>query len=124
MLTAFLFGTSATATAQQDSLNILFIGNSYTHMNSMPVIFDKICKAKGKPVHVEMNTRAGASFNVHTTRTDMWEKIRSRKWDYVVMQGYSREFIEDPEYLDTASVPYMNKIIDSFPQTSCSLSVR
>lgn len=117
-----IFGLSTFAMANStDSVKILFIGNSYTHMNNMPKIFDKICKAKGKNVIVEMNTRAGASFAVHTTRPDMFEKIRSRKWDYVILQGYSREFIEEPTYLDTATVPRMVQIMDSIKaNNSCT----
>lgn len=98
--------------------NILFIGNSYTHMNEMPFIFNKIAKAKGKQVYVEMNTRSGASFQVHTTRTDMFEAIKSRKWDYVVIQGYSRELTYDSTYLDTATVPYVQLILDSIYQNN------
>jgi hypothetical protein len=97
----------------KDSLDILFIGNSYTHMNDMPNIFDKIAKAKGKSVHVEMNTRSGSSFNVHTTREDMFKVIKSRKWDYIVLQGYSRELSFDYTIVDTASIPFVNKILDT-----------
>lgn len=114
LVLAFLF--SGHAMAQDESneeLNILFVGNSYTHMYEMPFIFDKIAKAKGKNVHVEMNTRSGASFNVHTTRPDLFEAIKSRKWDYVVLQGYSREMTFEPSYLDTATVPYIQQIVDS-----------
>lgn len=82
-------------------------------MNNMPKIFDKLCKSKGKSVIVEMNTRAGASLKVHTGRQDMFDKINSRKWDYVILQGYSREFIESPSHLDTSSVPYLVQIMDS-----------
>jgi hypothetical protein len=101
-----------------DSMNILFIGNSYTHMNNMPKIFEKICISKGKKVHVEMNTRSGASFNVHTTRPDMYQAIKSRKWDVVVIQGYSREFSFEPAYLDTATIPYMVHIMDTIKRYS------
>jgi len=99
--------------APSDSLNILFIGNSYTHMNVMPKIFEKICKDKGKPVYVQMNTRSGASFSVHYTRADMFEAIRSRKWDYVVLQGYSRELANSYDKIDKETLPYLNSIVDS-----------
>ena len=105
----FLFGQSF----KNDSLSILFIGNSFTHMNDMPSIFNKIATAKGKVVHVEKNTKAGASFHVHTTRIDMFETINSRKWDYIVLQAYSREFSHSKEYIDTASLPYFNQILDT-----------
>lgn len=114
LVLAFLFSSHSIAQDEtSDEMNILFVGNSYTHMYEMPFIFDKIAKAKGKNVHVEMNTRSGASFNVHTTRPDLFETIKSRKWDVVVLQGYSRELTFAPDYLDTATMPYIQQIIDS-----------
>lgn len=113
---ALLFLTTSIIYAQtpkNDSLSILFIGNSFTHMNDMPSIFSKIATAKGKSIHVEKNTKAGASFHVHTTRNDMYSAISSRKWDYIVLQGYSREFSHTKEYIDTASIPYINQILDT-----------
>lgn len=112
LIVSFFCGTSAFAQSA-DTMNILFIGNSYTHMNSMPFIFDKIAKAKGKSVNVEMSTHSGFSFKQHSERTDMYEAITSRKWDYVVLQGYSREFTHPIEYLDTATIPYLTGIIDT-----------
>jgi len=100
-------------TTKTDSLSILFIGNSFTHMNDMPSIFSKLAVAKGKTVHVEKNTQAGASFHVHTSRLDMFEKIKSRKWDYIVLQAFSREFCHPKEYIDTASIPYFSQILDT-----------
>lgn len=114
VILAFLFSSSSMAQDEQsDELNILFIGNSYTHMYEMPFIFDKIARSKGKPVHVEMNTRSSATFNIHTTRTDMFEAINSRKWDYVVLQGFSRELSHPRETIDSASMPYFTQIVDS-----------
>lgn len=96
-----------------DSLKILFIGNSYTHMNNMPKIFERICKEKQKPVLVQMNTMAGASFKVHFSRNDMFDAIRSKKWDYVVLQGYSRELSLSYDKIDQETVPPLSKIVDS-----------
>ena len=106
------FGWSS-ANAQIDSLKILFIGNSYTHMNDMPGIFKKIAVKAGQPVIVEKNTQSGASFHVHSERADMYEAIRKRKWDYVVLQGFSRELATSKEEIDTATIPYLTKITDS-----------
>lgn len=119
-IVSFFCGASAFAQSPE-SMNILFIGNSYTHMNSMPFLFDKIAKAKGKSVNVEMNTHSGFSFKEHTGREDMFEAIKSKKWDYVVLQGFSREFIHPVEYLDTATMPYLTQIIDSIKSNnSCT----
>lgn len=103
--------SSKAATAEP--MSILFIGNSYTHMNNMPGIFEKIAIKAGKNVHVEKNTQSGASFRVHAGREDMYAAINSRKWDYVILQGFSREFTHRPEYIDTATMPFLMQITDS-----------
>lgn len=113
ILTLLLSFNSFSQLVTNDSLNILFLGNSYTHMNNMPAIFEHIAKSKGKLVHVEKNTQSGASFKVHTGRLDMFQTIKSRKWDYIILQGFSRELSFPKERIDTATLPYFNQIIDS-----------
>jgi hypothetical protein len=115
LLIPFLFSASAFASknARVKPTRILFIGNSYTHMNDMPSIFEKMALAAGKKVKVEKNTRSGASFRIHSEREDMYEAIKSEQWDYVILQGYSREFSHIPGYMDTATVPFVQRITDS-----------
>ncbi|MFA7273220.1 MAG: PKD domain-containing protein [Crocinitomicaceae bacterium] len=122
LILAFFFGGQALAQkTNTEDLSILFVGNSFTHMNEMPFIFDRMAKSKGKSIHVEMNTRSGATFHVHTTRPDLFEAINSRQWDFVVLQGMSRELTHDPEILDTATMPYIRQILDSvYANDSCT----
>jgi hypothetical protein len=49
-------------------MNVLFIGNSYTHMNKMPSLFEKIAISKGIKVNVEMSAKSGHSFRMHSER--------------------------------------------------------
>lgn len=117
-----LFATSS-AVAQSDHLNVLFIGNSYTHMNDMPAIFGKICDQSGLNVYVEKSALSGASFNVHSQRKDLFEAISSRKWDYVILQGYSRELTFPKEVLDTVTVPYLDKVVNAVRTNNPSTSM-
>lgn len=94
-------------------MNVLFIGNSYTHMNKMPELFSKMAASKGYKVNVEMDAKSNHSFKMHSERPELFEHIKQKKWDYVVLQGFSRELSYPPEYLDTASIPYFNKLVDS-----------
>jgi len=111
--------TNPQLTSQTQS--ILFVGNSYTHMNSMPVIFDKIAEAKGVKMHVEMNAFSNHSFKMHSLRPDLYAKLRERKWDYVILQGFSRELSYPQKHIDTASVPYIQQILDSvYASNSCT----
>ncbi len=109
---SLFFGSNAQAKSVEP-LKVLFIGNSYTHMNEMPKIFQKMADEAGKNVIVERNTQSGASFKVHSERSDMYVAIKKRKWDYIVLQGYSRELSHSVETIDTASIPYIQKITDS-----------
>lgn len=96
-----------------EKMNILFIGNSYTHMNNMPGILQKIADKKDQNVNIEKNTHSGFTFREHCERADMWEALKSKKWDKVVLQGYSRELANDYVDLDTATIPYMRRIMDT-----------
>lgn len=109
---------------QEEPLKFLFIGNSYTHMNDMPALFEKMAQKSGKNVLVEKNTKGGASFRSHTGREDMFKAIRKRDWDYVILQGYSREFSFSPEYMDTATAPYVQQILDSIYENNACAHVR
>jgi hypothetical protein len=111
---SFLFSIVITFSQEAiNPMNLLFIGNSYTHYNSMPMIFEKIAVSKKLKVAVEMNARSNHTLKMHSKRTEMYENIRKKKWDYVVLQGFSREFMYPTSHIDTATVPYLKQILDS-----------
>jgi len=102
-------------------MKILFIGNSYTHYNNMPELFGKLAKSKKVKIDVVMNAKSNHTFKMHCQRPEMFETIRSEKWDYVVLQGFSRELMHDKEVIDTATIPYFNRIVDSvYSNHSCT----
>ncbi len=107
---ALFCGSSAYAFSP---MNVLFIGNSYTLMNSMPDIFQRLCESKGVKINVVMDAKANHTFRMHCDRKELFKTIKSKKWDYVVMQGFSRELSFDPGTIDSASIPYFQQIADS-----------
>ena len=120
-LAATFWGTSLNAGVEP--MRVLFIGNSYTHMNSMPALFEKMAISKGIKIEVGMSAKSSHTFKMHCNRPEMFEAIRSKKWDYVVLQGFSRELTYEPSYLDTASVPYFNQIVDSIKSNNACTNV-
>lgn len=94
-------------------ISVLFIGNSYTHYNNMPELFKKIADSKGDKVLVKMDAKSNHTFEMHANRPELYESIGSYKWDYVVLQGFSRELSYPKEVIDTASVPYFEQLLDS-----------
>ncbi|GAB5418360.1 MAG: hypothetical protein Crog3KO_12130 [Crocinitomicaceae bacterium] len=119
-----VFSVAPVRAQEEEPMKFLFIGNSYTYMNDMPGLFEKMAKKSGKNVLVEKNTKGGASFQSHTGRDDMFEAIRKRKWDYVVLQGFSREMSFQPNHIDSASVPYIQQILDSIYYNNACTHVR
>jgi hypothetical protein len=106
-------------------LKILFVGNSYTYRNDMPLIFEEICKDKGKSVIVESCTKGKASFQIQTSRKELNKAIFSRKWDIVILQGSSRDFVKDSLDVLNETLPAFelirNKIMRNNPKTNVLL---
>lgn len=94
-------------------LSVLFVGNSYTHYNNMPELFKKIAESKGDKVFVKMDAKSNHSFEMHSKRPELYESINSHKWDYVILQGFSRELSHTTQVIDTATVPYFELLLDS-----------
>jgi hypothetical protein len=63
---------------------ILFIGNSYTYFNNLPEIL-----ASFGSVETELVARGGATLQDHWSEGTALDRIRSRPWDYVVLQEQS-----------------------------------
>ncbi len=116
-----LFVSNSALATNVEPIKILFIGNSFTHMNDMPSILQHMANKGGQNALIEKNTQSGASFRVHSQRKDMYEAINSRQWDYVILQGYSRELSHSKEHIDTATVPFIQQITDSiFANNPCT----
>ncbi len=89
LLLCLLLGYSNHITAGK-KLNILFIGNSYTHVNSMPQIVADIATSMGDTLVWDMSAPGGASFYDHCTDATTLAKIQAGNWDYVVLQEQSQ----------------------------------
>ncbi len=103
--------TCITATGQK--LNVLFIGNSYTHGHNMPKIFEALANSKGKDVFADSIAVSGSSLKGHCDRERTWEKIKSKKWDVVFIQGFSRELAQPFDTIEKKTLPYAQQIVDS-----------
>ena len=73
-----------------EGIKILFIGDSLTHYNEMPQIFAALCKAAGKKVIADRQTKGGTGIAMLREDPALWktvsDKIASDKWDIIVYQ--------------------------------------
>jgi hypothetical protein len=71
-------------------LRILFIGNSYTYRNDLPGMFARLANAAGHEVETDMIAKGRFTLSNHLNSTYTLKKIRSGKWDWVVLQEASK----------------------------------
>ncbi len=112
----FLFYTPTILLSQ--SLDILFIGNSYTYANNMPQMVSDIALSFGDTLNFESSTPGGATFNVHSTNTNTLNKISQKPWDYIVLQAQSQEPSFSPAQVANDVFPYAQILIDSIESNS------
>ena len=96
---AFILALSSKA---QDTIKVLFIGNSYTYVENMPDLFRHIADSAGYKVKTQMFAPGGVSVGdisqgtqAHMNNPLVYENIRSDKWDYVVLQDNQGRFVLD-----------------------------
>jgi hypothetical protein len=69
---------------------ILFIGNSYTSVNNLPDMFVKLSRAGGHKVEIGVAAPGGWTLSQHANSNETFEKLKSSKWDFVVLQEQSQ----------------------------------
>ena len=97
----------------RDTLSVLFIGNSFTFMNEMPSMLKEIATSKNKVIHIDRVTQGGKSLEWHANQPITFEKINSRKWDFVVMQELSNAPAQPITKVDKISLPFAKQLVDS-----------
>lgn len=75
----------------QEVKNVLFIGNSYTHVNDLPKLVKDLSYSMGEEIYCESITPGGARFLTHSQNSSVISKLQEGRWDFVVLQGQSQE---------------------------------
>jgi hypothetical protein len=88
-LILFVLMLAAAASAQTDTLRLLFIGNSHTYYNNLPHLFANLAQSGGYPVVVDSNTPPGYTLEGHCSNPITLSKIAQGGWDYVILQEQS-----------------------------------
>lgn len=74
----------------QDTINVLFLGNSYTSVNDLPQLCVSLAESSGKVMKTAANTPGGYLLTQHAVNTQSLKLIRDGGWDYVVLQEQSQ----------------------------------
>ncbi len=98
--------------SQGDSKRVLFIGNSYTAVNNLPLMVQNVAQSVGDRVEYESNTPGGCTFEQHCSNQSM-DMIREGGWDVVVLQEQSQLPSFPQGQVETQCFPYAQRLIDS-----------
>lgn len=80
-------------------MNVLFLGNSHTYLHYMPQMLGELARAadRGLPLNIDQITGEGAGLQWHWNNSASRDKIRSERWDRVVLQDRSGGPLEELE---------------------------
>ncbi|HEV7302454.1 MAG TPA: hypothetical protein VGN72_24155 [Tepidisphaeraceae bacterium] len=77
------------SSAPPSSLNVLFIGNSFTARNDLPRLVATIAAADGRSLSHRLISAGGASLRQHWNKREAAAAIEGGGYDYVVLQEQS-----------------------------------
>ncbi|MFM7015203.1 MAG: DUF4886 domain-containing protein, partial [Bacteroidota bacterium] len=76
--------------AQQQIKKVLFIGNSYTYVNDLPMLLSNVAQSTGDSIIYDSNCIGGYTFQLHSTNATTMQKIAQGNFDFVVLQEQSQ----------------------------------
>ena len=94
---------------KKKSLSILFIGNSHTYCNDMPLMVRRRAVDEGYDCQVTMLAHPGWYLAQHTAEPDVRFNILYGGYDYVVLQEHAHPFGPEEKFHD--AVIALNEII-------------
>lgn len=95
---------------QARKLRVLFIGNSYTYTNNLPLVLAQIAASQGDTLLSDASTVGGYTLKNHFENTTTRAKIAAGNWDVVVLQAQSQEPSFSDEQVAAETFPYAKKL--------------
>ncbi|MGK0413887.1 MAG: hypothetical protein ACJA1B_002103 [Polaribacter sp.] len=87
-------------TAQNKSIKVLFVGNSFTYYNNLPHVVSAMAKSQGYAIDTRHSTVGNATLKEHwkSKRGAQTRKmIEDEQWDYVIFNNHSLSTIKKPK---------------------------
>ena len=90
---------------QQTPVRVLFIGNSFTEGNDLPDIVKGLADEVGINTEIVSHTVQGKSIDYFIHEQECWDYIRSRSWDYIVIQDNQKYYCDTLGKFDSSGIP-------------------
>ncbi len=103
-------------TTRPASVQVLFLGNSYTYVNDLPGQLTALARSLGDAVTTDASAKGAYRLMNHAQDEQSLAKIRARPWDFVVLQEQSQYPGFDDWQIERDVAPYavrLDEIIHS-----------
>ena len=90
---------------------VLWLGNSYTFYNDLPIMVARLATAQGKSILYSNHTESSWSWKSHAESQLTMELIRSQPWDVVVLQEQSRKPAYPPQTVCDDSIRHLASLV-------------
>jgi hypothetical protein len=92
--------------------HVLFVGNSYTSNHDLPGMVAALVEATDLPtkLQVESDVARGATLEDHWGAASVRGLIRSRAWDFVVLQEHSQRPLQAPDKMEKYAKRFAGEI--------------
>ena len=107
----------STTSFSQVKKRALFLGNSYTFFNDLPLLTANMALSSGDTLVFEMSAPGGHTFEQHCSNATSLQKIAAGNWDFVVLQEQSQLPSFNIEQVNQGVFPYARRL-DSLINTA------
>lgn len=96
--------------AEKDSLQVLWVGNSYTFFNDLPATVRDIAASQDLKLAVTRVLKGGEKLSGHWQNPVLQKALKRGGWDYVVLQEFSSTPAYSTESVARDIYPYAHQI--------------
>ncbi len=95
----------------QDTISVVFFGNSYTASNNLPSLISNIALDKGDMLIHDAYTPGGQTLSGHASDLALFHaRVSQKSYDYVVIQAQSQEPSFSPGQVAAQTLPYARQL--------------
>ena len=98
----------------QTTKRVVFLGNSYTFVNDLPLVLSSLVLSVGDSLVYQQSTPGGYTLEGHTTNTTSFNLIQQSGWDYMILQEQSQKPSWPISQVMSDVYPYAQTLCNTF----------
>ncbi len=100
--------------SQKITKRVMFLGNSYTFVNDLPLMLSQLAAGTGDSLYYDSNTPGGYTLQGHSTNQASLSLIQQGGWDFMIIQEQSQLPSFPMSQFMSQSYPYAKMLCTKF----------